>query len=124
MNTRIFYFIFIFSILNCTSVFAQKQVTHLVLFKLKEGVSKEDEQYKNAILLAKTLPVKIKEIEDCSMGENFSTRPIAFDFGLTVIFASRKNLSAYLAHPAHLELVEAWKKISDWNVVDYEELEE
>ena len=105
-------------------VLAQKQVTHLVLFKLKPGVSKEDQRFKIAVEKAKNLPRKIKEIEDCSMGENFSTRPIAFDFGLMVVFSSRKNLAAYLVHPFHVELVEIWKEISDWNIVDYEETEE
>jgi len=96
----------------------------LVLFKLKAGIGKDDPRFKAAISLAKTLPRKIKEIEDCSMGENFSTRPIAYDFGLSVIFPSRKNLTAYLIHPAHVEVVEAWKEIADWNIVDFEESED
>jgi hypothetical protein len=58
------------------------------------------------------------------MGENFSQRPIAYDFGLYVVFPSRKKLQNYLTHPAHVEAVEAWKEIADWNIVDYEDFED
>jgi hypothetical protein len=122
MKTILFSFIISFGL--SLHAFGQKQVTHLVLFKLKQGISKDDLRFKEAIKMAKSLPVRIKEIEDCSMGVNFSTRPIAYDFGLTVIFSSRKDLNSYLAHPFHIQLVEVWKEIAEWNIVDYEELEE
>ena len=94
------------------------------MFKLKPGITKEDAGYLNALELTKALPRKIKAISDWSMGENFSTRPIAYDFGVVAIFESKKGLNDYLTHPAHLEAVNAWKEIADWNIVDYEELGE
>jgi len=103
---------------------AQKQVTHLVLFKFKPGITKKDERYKAALEKLKELPKKITDMEDCSMGENFSQRPIAYDFGLSVVFSSKKKLENYLRHPAHLDAVEAWKEIADWHIVDFEDLEE
>jgi hypothetical protein len=103
--------------------FAQKQVTHLVMFKLKPGITKEDPKYLSAYALMKDLPKKIKDIEDWSFGENFSTRPIAYDVGLISVFNSKKDLQNYLTHPAHIEVVNAWIEIADWNIVDFEESE-
>lgn len=92
----------------------------MVLFKLKAGIAKTDERYKNSLKLMREMPGKIKQIENWDMGENFSDRPVAFDVGLSAVFASKKDLQAYLAHPAHVEAVAAWKEIADWNIVDFE----
>jgi hypothetical protein len=101
--------------------FAQGQVTHLVLFKLKPGILKSDPRYKEAVTLLNALPRKIPFIADWSSGENFSTRPIAFDFGLHVVFDSKKDLQNYLTHPAHVEAANVWKEIAEWNIADYDE---
>lgn len=102
------------------SASAQRQVTHLVLFKLKPGVAKTDERYKTCMKAMREMPAKIKQIENWDMGENFSERPVAFDVGLSAVFASKKDLQIYLAHPVHVEAVAAWKEIADWNIVDFE----
>lgn len=102
-------------------IFAQKQVTHMVMFKLKPDITKEDPKYIRAFTLLKDLPNRIKEIEDWSLGENFSTRPIAYDVGLIVILGSRKDLNLYLNHPAHTEVANVWKEIADWHITDFEE---
>ena len=122
--TAIFKYLLLIFVLHSSNMFGQKQVTHLVLFKLKQGVTKADDRYKLALTKTKVLPRKIMDMEDCSMGENFSPRPVAYDFGLSVVFSSRKRLENYLIHPAHLEAVEVWKEIADWNIVDFEDLEE
>jgi hypothetical protein len=110
-----------FFLLAAKVSFAQKAVTHLVMFKLKEGISKEDERYKAAYQLLSDLPKKIKNIEDWSFGENFSTRPIAYDLGLVSVFDSKKDLNDYLTHPAHVEAANAMKPLADWHIVDFEE---
>ena len=116
--------ILVLTFLLCISLFfsasAQKQVTHLVLFKLKAGIAKADERYKACLKSMREMPAKIKQIENWDMGENFSDRPVAFDVGLSAVFASKKDLQTYLAHPAHVEAVAAWKEIADWNIVDFE----
>jgi Stress responsive A/B Barrel Domain len=117
-----FLFLFLFSF--TWETFSQGQVTHLVLFKLKPGIMKTDPRYKEAVSKLNALPGKIRFIADWSAGENFSTRPIAFDFGLHVVFESKKDLQNYLIHPAHIEAVNAWKEIAEWNIADYEEQSE
>jgi len=111
--------LFLFAV--SSMAFSQGQVTHLVLFKLKPGILKSDPRYKEAVKMLNALPRKIPFIADLSSGENFSTRPIAFDFGLHVVFDSKKDLQNYLTHPAHVELANAWKEIAEWNIADYEE---
>lgn len=101
--------------------YSQGPVTHLVLFKLKPGIQKSDSRYKEAVVMLNALPRKIPFIADWSAGENFSTRPVAFDYGLHVVFDSKKDLQNYLTHPAHVEAANAWKEIADWNIADYEE---
>jgi hypothetical protein len=113
--------IFVILLTFNTLAFGQKQVTHMVMFKLKPGITREDSLYKRAYAILQDLPKKIKEIEDWSIGENFSTRPIAYDVGLIVILGSRKDLNQYLTHPAHTEAVNAWKEIADWHIADFEE---
>ncbi len=103
----------------CGSAFGQ--VTHLVLFKLKPGVLKNDARYIKAVSVLNDLPKKIPYISDWSAGENFSTRPIAVDFGLHVVFDSKKDLQNYLVHPAHVEASNLWKEIADWTIADFEE---
>ncbi len=102
-------------------VFGQKQVTHLVLFKLKPGITKTDQRYKTAVEALETLPQKISFISDWRAGENFSTRPIAFDYGVCLILESKADLQNYLVHPAHVQAANLWKEIADWNLVDFEE---
>jgi len=100
---------------------AQVQVTHLVLFKLKTGIDKKDVRFEKAKAALRELPKKIPFIADWSAGENFSIRSIAYDFGLHVVFDSKKDLQNYLVHPAHVESANLWKEIADWNIVDFED---
>lgn len=108
-------------ILATTSfTFGQKKVAHVVLFKLKQGISKEDPRFVACLETMKTLPQKIPQIQEFSCGKNFSDRPVAFEAGLYSTFASRADLQTYLNHPAHKEAANALKEIADWNIADYE----
>lgn len=113
-------FILIFTLVSLAG-FAQVEVHHLVLFKLKPGVSKTGDRYKAAVKALEALPRSISFISDWRAGENFSTRPIAYDYGLCVVLESRQALQDYLTHPAHVSAANLWKEIADWNIVDFEE---
>lgn len=123
-NIRVICIILFLLSIHLPAAQAQTPIVHLVLFKLKADVSKESPAYQTAFQLLKTLPQKIKGIQDWSFGENFSTRPIACDVGLYAVFDSKKALNDYLTHPAHIEAVNAWKEIATWNIADYEETPE
>ena len=109
------FFIFVF----CCQVGAQDRLHHLVLFKLKAGVEKKDPRYTEAVKSLNALAAAIPQVLDIRAGENFSTRPVAVDFGLMVVLENESNLQAYLNHPAHLAAVRAWKEIADWTIADF-----
>lgn len=98
---------------------AQTGLHHLVLFKLKPGISKDDQRFKAAALQLQSLADSIPQIIDFRAGENISDRPIAVDYGLMVLLANEKTLKAYLEHPAHKRAVAAWKEIADWTIADF-----
>jgi hypothetical protein len=102
-----------------SSSFAQIGLHHLVLFKLKPGVEKSDERFKKAVALLEELPREIPQIIDFRGGENFSERPVAYDYGLMVLLANEKSLQLYLDHPAHKAVAAAWKEIAEWNIADF-----
>jgi len=112
--------LFIFCIcVYCGQSQAQDKLHHLVLFKLKAGVEKKDSRFLEAIKALNSLAAAIPQVLDLRAGENFSTRPVAVDYGLMVVLENESNLQAYLNHPAHLAAVRAWKEIADWTIADF-----
>lgn len=97
----------------------QEKLHHLVLFKLKPGVQKSDSRYPDAVKLLRGLVGQIPQVLDMRAGENFSTRTIAVDFGLMVVLENETALQAYLDHPAHKAVVQAWKEIAEWTIADF-----
>ena len=111
--------LFTFLILFRNASSAQSGVHHLVLFKLKPGISKEDDRFKKAVAMLDLLPKQIPGIQDFRAGVNFSQRPVAVDYGLMVILQDEKGLYEYLEHPAHKAAAAAWREIADWNIADF-----
>lgn len=95
-------------------------VTHVVLFKWKEGADPK------AIARAKqelrALEGKVSGIADLSLGDNFSARAQGFHLVLVVRFGDRASLDAYGPHPAHQRVVQEVLKpiMADILVADYE----
>lgn len=97
-----------------------KTLRHVVLFKFKEGTSKEDLAAIEASFAG--LPGKIPEIVAFEWGTNNS--PEGLDKGFThcffVSFADEKGREIYLPHPDHKAFVDlASPHIDDVLVVDY-----
>ncbi|CAG0956075.1 hypothetical protein BURK2_00474 [Burkholderiales bacterium] len=95
-------------------------IRHLVLFKLKPGVTRDDPRVAEAVARMATLPGKLAIIIGWEHGWNFTDRPIAYDYGLNALFATREDLATYLPHPLHQELVVGAREVFDWVVCDYE----
>jgi hypothetical protein len=98
---------------------AQDRLHHLVLFRLKNGIDKKDPRCIQAMNRLQNLKKEIPRILDFRAGENFSTRPVATDFGLMVVLENQEQLDVYLEHPAHKAAVAAWKEIAEWNIADF-----
>lgn len=81
-------------------------VRHVVLFKFKDGTSKE--QVEKIVAGFKELPKKISGIQEFEFGTNNS--PEGLNEGLThaflVTFKTAKDRDAYLPHEAHKAFVE------------------
>ncbi|MBV9468924.1 MAG: Dabb family protein [Abitibacteriaceae bacterium] len=86
-------------------------VEHLVWFKLKEGVTEEQQQ---AMLNAlRALKEQIDGIEHIACGEDFSGRSNGYQIGLVVQFTSRQALDQYQPHPIHQAFVSEFKPLWD-----------
>ena len=93
---------------------------HLVLIKLKPGVTRDDPRVSAWEAKFKGLEDKCRGIVRFEYGFNFTDRPVAYDFGVNMAFDTRENLVAYGPHPAHQEVVAALREIADWVICDYE----
>jgi len=96
---------------------------HLVLIKLKPGVTRSDPRVKAWLPMFASLERKCSGIERFEHGWNTTDRPIAYDYGISIVFATRADLDAYGPHPAHQEVVAKLREIGDWLICDFEKHE-
>ncbi|MCW8839319.1 MAG: Dabb family protein [Thiovulaceae bacterium] len=94
-------------------------IVHIVMFKFK------DENKEQNLLVVKSkleeLVSKIPMLGKMEVGIDFNQSERAFDLSLYSTFATKDDLKAYAVHPAHLEVVELIKKVTEVSkVVDYE----
>ncbi len=93
---------------------------HLVLIKLKPGVARDDPRvvaWRNAFV---ALERKCPGIVRFEHGWNTTDRPIAWDYGVNMAFATRADLDAYGPHPDHQAVVAMEREVADWVICDYE----
>jgi quinol monooxygenase YgiN len=95
-------------------------IVHLVLFKLKPGIAKNDARVVAAVAQLRSLEGRVGGILEWEVGSNFTERPIASDFALYSTFADRDALAAYVPHPDHQAFVAKMRELADWTLVDYE----
>ena len=95
-------------------------LVHLVLVKLKPGVSPTDPRVPAWEAKLKELQHKCPGIVRFECGFNFTDRPVAYDIGINMAFDTKENLLAYGPHPAHQEVVVMLREIADWIICDYE----
>ncbi|WP_030319264.1 Dabb family protein [Streptomyces sp. NRRL B-3229] len=94
-------------------------IRHLVLFKLNEGVQRDDPRVVAGEEAFRALDGKIPEIRFWELGWNFSDRPIAYDFAINSGFEDVAALRTYAEHPEHQAGVALWKEFATWVVADY-----
>ncbi|MEV7993212.1 Dabb family protein [Streptomyces sp. NPDC086077] len=95
-------------------------IRHLVLFKLDEGVERDDPRVVEGVEAFRALDGRIDEIRSWELGWNFSDRPIAHDFAINSSFDDRAALGRYLEHPDHQAGVALWREFATWVIADYE----
>ena len=93
---------------------------HLVLIKLKPGIQRNDPRVKPWQQAFAALERKCNGIVRMEHGWNTTDRPIAYDYGINMAFATRADLDAYGPHPAHQDVVAKLREFADWIICDYE----
>ena len=94
-------------------------IYHLVWFKLKEEISREEiaQLQANVQEMAPQIPQAI----EVACGEDFSGRSRGFEFGLMAKFASREDGQIYDKHPAHQAFIAKSKHLwTDVMALDFE----
>ncbi|MFF3502043.1 Dabb family protein [Streptomyces sp. NPDC003247] len=95
-------------------------IRHLVLFKLNEGVERDDPRVAQGEAAFRALGDQIEELRFWELGWNISERPIAYDFAINSAVDDTDALKRYLEHPAHQAGVALWREFATWVVADYE----
>ncbi len=95
-------------------------ISHLVLFKFKPGVDREDVRVLAVVQDMDGLPLAIPAIRGWEHGFNITDDGGAWDYGLRALFDSEADLHAYFEHSAHLPVLARWEEVADLLFCDYE----
>jgi len=95
-------------------------IRHLVLFKLNEGVLRDEPRVAAGARAFAELGELVPDLASWECGWNVSDRPIAYDFAINSSVADADALKQYAEHPAHQAAVALWKEFATWVVADYE----
>jgi hypothetical protein len=95
-------------------------IRHLVLFKLNEGVRRDDPRVVAGAQGFAELGALVPEVASWETGWNLSDRPIAYDFAINSSVGDTDALTRYLEHPAHQAAVAPWTEFATWVIADYE----
>ncbi len=93
---------------------------HLVLIKWKPGVTRADPRVSAWRSLFAALEHKCAGVVRFEHGFNVTDRPVAYDYGINMAFATHADLVAYGPNADHQEVVAALREIAEWVVCDYE----
>jgi len=95
-------------------------IRHIVLFKLFDGVTREDPRAAVAFDTLAKLGGVIPELRFWQVGWNISDRDIANDVALIADVNDAGALQRYIAHPEHQAVLPLLREVSSWVVVDLE----
>ncbi|MGW4379256.1 Dabb family protein [Kitasatospora sp. NPDC004531] len=95
-------------------------IRHLVLFKLNDGVGKDDPRALAGAKAFEELGALIPELREWECGWNITERDIAHDFAINSLVEDREALAAYLGHPAHQAAAAQWRAFATWVIADLE----
>ncbi|MFF7330616.1 Dabb family protein [Streptomyces sp. NPDC090306] len=95
-------------------------IRHLVLFKLNDGVERDDPRVVEGDAAFRALGGTIDDLRVWEAAWNISDRPIAYDYAINAAVEDAAALRRYLEHPAHQAGVALWREFATWVVADYE----
>ncbi|MGW6459604.1 Dabb family protein [Streptomyces sp. NPDC055078] len=95
-------------------------IRHLVLFKLNDGVARDEPRVAAGVKAFQELGALVPELESWECAWNITERPIAYDFAINSAVADRGALTRYIEHPAHQAAAAQWREFATWVIADYE----
>ena len=97
-------------------------IEHVVLFKWKTGVQKEE--IDELLRELSDLKNKIPGIISYKTGHNLSERSQGYGAGITSTFVDKASLDAYLPHPEHQKVyTKLIQKVDSLLVVDFQDIQ-
>jgi hypothetical protein len=94
-------------------------IKHIVIWKFQEQGLEDNRQ--EAKHLLERLPDLIDVIQEYEVGINFNYSERSLDMVLISSFNSKADLATYSAHPAHQEVVDYLRGVTEYaRVVDYQ----
>ncbi|MEV4426073.1 Dabb family protein [Streptomyces sp. R-07] len=94
-------------------------IRHLVLFKLNDGVARDEPRVVAGVEAFRALGDQIPELTFWECDWNITDRPIAYDFAINSAVEDKDALQRYLDHPAHQAGVAQWREFATWVIADY-----
>ncbi|MET9722393.1 Dabb family protein [Streptomyces zaomyceticus] len=94
-------------------------IRHLVLFKLNDGVTRDEPRVVAGVEAFRALGDQIPELRFWECDWNITDRPIAYDFAINSAVEDKDALQRYLDHPAHQAGVAQWREFATWVIADY-----
>ncbi|MFF8832169.1 Dabb family protein [Streptomyces sp. NPDC015131] len=95
-------------------------IRHLVLFKLDDGVRRDEPRVAAAAQAFEELGGLVPELEFWECAWNITDRDIAYDFAINSAVADKDALKRYIEHPAHQAAAGQWREFATWVIADYE----
>ncbi|MFE2724105.1 Dabb family protein [Kitasatospora sp. NPDC059327] len=93
-------------------------ITHIALFKLKDGFERNSPSVIEAEKFAKAVGRNVPELLTWRVGWNMVKRDIAYDFAIIGVVPDLTALEKYQVNEFHQEAIQKWRLISDWVVAD------
>ncbi|GAU65722.1 hypothetical protein SSP35_02_00890 [Streptomyces sp. NBRC 110611] len=93
-------------------------ITHIVLFKLKDGIERNSPAVTEAEKFARAVGRHVPELLTWRVGWNAVDRDIGYDFAVIGVLPGLGALERYQKNAFHQQSAEKWRAISDWVVMD------
>ncbi|HEY3426699.1 MAG TPA: Dabb family protein [Negativicutes bacterium] len=94
-------------------------ITHIILLKLNDTGKDRIAAMKDRLLGMKG---QIECLREITVGVDFVHAPISYDIVMIAHFESKKDLDAYIAHPAHVEVGKYIEEVQAKVIaIDYED---
>lgn len=94
-------------------------IAHLVLFRIKPGIARDDPRFAPLQSEMGRLPEAIGSIRGWEFGANETEDAEAWDFGLRALFDTHEGLLGYFDHPDHLRLLARWNELTELAFADF-----